>query len=301
MDQESIFDVVIVGGGFAGLSAGLQIARARRSVLTIDNQEPRNRFVSNIHSVFGFDGQSRESILTTARNQLAAYPTASFLEGEATSITGTIGAFDVALSGGRTVRAARIILAVGVSDMLPDIRGLSDRWGHSALHCPYCHGYEVKGERLGVLATSSVAPHQAEIVRDWGKVTMFLNDGFHLDGDAHAKLAGIGIAVEPSPLVEISGPDREISHAVLKDGRKVELDALFLAPETKITTPLFKQLGCETDAGLLGDYISCDEWQATSVPGVYAAGDAAAGWTNASVAIASGVTAGVGAHQSFLT
>lgn len=300
MDQGSPFDVVVIGGSFAGLSAAMQIARARRSVLVIDSGKPRNRFASHSHGFLAQDGKTPEEILTVARDQLFAYPTASLMNETVMSARGEKDAFELSTSSGNVVYGKRIIIAVGVSDQLPNLPGLKEKWGQGVLHCPYCHGYEIAGDRLGVFATSNIAAHQAHVVRDWGKVTVFLQDGFVFDADAQGELEKMGLPVEPVPLAGIEGEGRDISHVVLKDGRKVALDALFVAPQTEMSTPIATQLCCETTPGPLGDFITVDDWQATSVPGVFAAGDAASGWTNATIASAAGVQAGVAAHQSLL-
>jgi thioredoxin reductase len=300
MVEGSPFDVVVIGGSFAGLSAAMQIARARRSVLVIDSGKPRNRFASHSHGFLGQDGKTPEEILTVAREQLSAYPTASFMHETVASATGEKDAFELTRTSGTVIKAKRLIIAVGVSDQLPDLPGLKEKWGDGVLHCPYCHGYEIAGNRLGVFATSNIAAHQAHVVRDWGRVTVFLRDGFSFDADAQSELEKMDVPVESVPLAGIEGEGRSISHVVLKDGRRVALDALFVAPQTEMSSPIAKQLGCETTPGPLGDFITVDDWQATSVRGVYAAGDAATGWTNATIASAAGVQAGVAAHQSLI-
>ena len=146
-------DAIVIGGSFAGLSAAVHIARARRSVCIIDAGKPRNRFADTSHGFFGQDGDPPLAMIARAQAQVEAYPTVSTIAAEATSARATDGGFEVALAGGRTMTARKLVLAFGISDMLPDIPGLTERWGKSVLHCPYCHGFEYAGRRLGVLQT----------------------------------------------------------------------------------------------------------------------------------------------------
>ncbi|HEU4521431.1 MAG TPA: NAD(P)/FAD-dependent oxidoreductase, partial [Thermoanaerobaculia bacterium] len=135
-------DVIIIGGSFAGLSAAMYIARGRRSVCVIDTGAPRNRFAQHSHGFFGQDGSEPGAMLVTARTQVAAYPTVSFIDGKAVKAERTAHGFSVTLATGETLESTKVVLAYGVSDELPSIPGLAERWGKSVLHCPYCHGFE---------------------------------------------------------------------------------------------------------------------------------------------------------------
>lgn len=293
------YDAIVVGGSFAGLSAAMQLARARRRVLVIDAGLPRNRFSPASHGFFGQDGKSPSEILREAARQVAAYPTVSFVQGEATAASPVDGGFSVALKDGREERATRLVLATGVRDELPPIPGLQERWGRTVLHCPYCHGYEVAGGPLGVLARHPpLALHQAELIPDWGPTTLFTQGLFELDADQAAHLAGRGVQVEPVPVVELLGEAPSLEAVRLADGRVVPVRALFTAPAVRMASPLAEGLGCAFEQGPLGPYILVDDRKQTTVAGVYAAGDAAGPMHNATLASASGVLAGVGAHQS---
>ena len=162
-----IHDVIIVGGSFAGLSAAMQLARARRRVLVIDAGRPRNRFARTSHGFLGQDGRTPAEILETARAQLSRYPTFELRHDEATRAESCDDAFEVGLASGATVRARRLVLATGVVDELPEIPGFAERWGASVLHCPYCHGYEVAGGRIGVLGDGEGGVHKGSLLRDW--------------------------------------------------------------------------------------------------------------------------------------
>jgi thioredoxin reductase len=165
-------DAIVIGGSFAGLSAAMYIARARRSVCVIDTGAPRNRFATQSHGFLAQDGSEPGAMLATARSQVAEYPTATFIDGEAVSAATTPHGFSVALATGEVRESARLVLAFGISDELPAIPGLVERWGKSVLHCPYCHGFEFSGQRLGVLNVSPMSIHQAMLIAEWGPTTL---------------------------------------------------------------------------------------------------------------------------------
>ncbi len=301
------YDVVVVGGSWAGLSAAMQLARARRRVLVVDAGRPRNRFARAAHGFLGQDGRAPAAILETARAQVLAYPTAALRHDEATRAAPSAGGgFDVALASGGGARARRLVLATGIVDDLPDLPGLRERWGATVLHCPYCHGYEVAGRRLGVLAAGEGSVHQALLLPDWSDdVTLFTNGTFEPTAAHRDALAARGVRVEPRPVDSLVGDGPALDGVRLRApdgapgaGDLVPVDALFTTSRTRMASPLAEQLGCALDDGPFGAVIRTDARKETTVPGVYAAGDAARAPHNATWAAADGVTAGVYAHQS---
>ena len=298
--MQHVYDALVVGGSWAGLSAAMQLARARRRVLVVDAGRPRNRFAHTSHGFLGQDGRTPAAILETARAQVLAYPTAELLHDQAARAEPGDGAFEVALASGATLRARRLVLATGIVDELPDVPGLRERWGTSVLHCPYCHGFEVADGRLGVLAVGEQSVHQALLLPDWSAdVTLFTNGAFEPTAAQLATLAGRGVRVEPRRVVELVGDGAALAGVRLADGGGVVgLDALFTASRTRMASPLAEQLGCAFDDGPFGPVIRTDARKETTVTGVYAAGDAARVPHNATWASADGVTAGVYAHQS---
>lgn len=295
------YDAVVVGGSFAGLAAALQLGRARRRVLVVDAGRPRNRFARASHGFPGQDGRAPAEIMNTVRAEVLAYPTAGFLLDEATHARATGDGFELSLASGATLAASRLILATGVADDLPDVPGLRERWGVSVLHCPYCHGYEVAGRRFGVLAAGEMAAHQALLVRDWSAdVTLFLNGTMQPDAEQRAQLAPRGVRIEARPVAALVGEGVELSGVRLEDGEVIGIDALFTQPRTRMASPLAEQLGCEFEDAPAGPIIRTDATKETSVPGVFAAGDAARAFTNATLAAADGVQAGVSAHRSLV-
>ena len=294
------YDAIVIGGSYAGLSATMQIGRARRRVLLVDGGLPRNRFARSVHGFLGQDGKAPADILRSAASQIEAYPTVEFGRDQALAVCAVDGGFAVTLETGQEHAAARLILATGVKDELPSIAGMRERWGVSVLHCPYCHGYEVGDRALGVLANHPESSLQAELIPDWGRTIFFTQGIVDPDGERLARLTARGVRVERTPVIELLGKVPELEAVKLIDGRVVPLDALFTVPQTVMASPLAEQLGCAFDDGPTGPYIRVDDWKMTSLEGVYAAGDAASPMHNATFASAAGVAAGVGAHQSLV-
>ena len=293
-------DAIVIGGSFAGLSAALYIARARRSVCIIDTGLPRNRFAKHSHGFFAHDGSAPHAMLATARAQVAAYPTVTFVDGEAASATKTPDGFSVTLASDDVLESVRLVLAFGISDELPGIPGLAARWGHSVLHCPYCHGYEFSGHRLGVLQVSPKSIHQAMLISEWGPTTLYLNGGSEPDDASLAELTKRGVAIEPRPLVALHGDGSRLSSIELADGRFSATDALYIGPRTRLNSQIAQHLGCELDDAQFGPIIRTDAEKTTTVPGVYAAGDITRGAHTVTFAAADGVTAGLAVHRSLI-
>lgn len=293
-------DAIIIGGSFAGLSAAMYIARARRSVCIIDAGSPRNRFAAHSHGFFAQDGSEPASILATARSQVAAYPTATFIDGKVIRAASEPDGFSIELATGEVLESARLVLAFGISDELPVIPGLAERWGSSVLHCPYCHGYEFSGQRLGVLNVSPMSIHQAMLIAEWGPTTLYLNGVSEPDDASLAKLQARDVAIEPAPVGALHGESARLSAIELADGRMSGADALFLGPRNHLNSEIAQQLGCEMDEAPFGRIIRTDSQKLTTVPGVYAAGDITRGAHNVTWASADGVTAGMAVHRSLI-
>ena len=292
-----VYDVIIVGGSYSGISAGLQLARARRKVLVIDAGQRRNRFAHSSHGFLGQDGRNPGTIASEARAQLLAYPTVEWMSQPAIQAKTEDGGYVITAANGEQFAARRLILATGVVDELPEISGLSERWGQRVFHCPYCHGYELDGGQVGVLAASPMAIHQALMLPDWGPTTLFLNEVFEPDADQLAMLARRGVVVEPEPVLSVGGEQADVT---LASGRVIKLAGLFTQPRTRMGSPLAAQLGCEFEAGPTGDFIKVDAMRETNVPGVFACGDAAIAAGNVAIAVGDGARTGGAAHQSLI-
>jgi thioredoxin reductase len=294
-------DVIIVGGSYAGLAAALQLARARRRVLVLDGGQRRNRFVSASHGFLGHDGASPTELAAKGKAEVLAYPTVEWRDELAIELRAITGGFTVHTASGQHP-AKRLILATGVVDELPSIAGLAERWGKAVFHCPYCDGYERERGRLGVLATSPLSMHYAQLVAEWsapGQTTLFLDQQVEPSSEQLAELAAAGVAVEREKVVAAEGPEPGIVLR-LRDGRTFALAGLFVVPPTRLPGGFAEQLGCELEQGPAGPFFKTDESKETSVPGVFACGDAALAKNTVSFAVADGVRAGIGAHQSLV-
>ncbi|XXN66756.1 NAD(P)/FAD-dependent oxidoreductase (plasmid) [Enterobacter ludwigii] len=292
-----IYDVIIVGGSYSGISAGLQLARARRKVLVIDAGQRRNRFASQSHGFLGQDGRNPGEIAIEALAQLLLYPTVEWISQTAIHAKTGDDGYVVTVMSGEHFATRRIILATGVVDKIPEIPGLSERWGQRVFHCPYCHGYELDGGPIGVLAASPLAIHHALMLPDWGPTTLFLNEVFEPDGDQLVNLDRRGVIVEAEPVLSVGGEQADVT---LASGRVIKLAGLFTQPRTHMASSLAAQLGCEFEAGPTGEFIRVDAMRETNVSGIFACGDAAIGAGNVAIAVGDGARTGAAAHQSLM-
>jgi thioredoxin reductase len=292
------YDVLVVGGSYAGLAAALQVARARRRVAVIDSGCRRNRFAARAYGLLGHDGEDPGDILDKARADLQKYPTYTLIRGSAVTAERSDIGFEVRTEAGAVLQARRVVLAVGVTDELPDIPGLAERWGQTAFHCPYCHAYELADGELGVLATGLMSAHTALLLPDWAKTTFFTRGLFDLSDEQTTALDRRGVTIEREPVTQLSGGEGQVC-VHLGDGRIVELSGIHVASKTKVASTLAAQLGCAFDDGPLGSYVKVDEMQETTVPGVFACGDMSMP-ANVSVAIGDGSLAGLMVHHSLV-
>jgi thioredoxin reductase len=290
-------DFTVIGGSYAGMSAALQLARARRQVLVVDAGQRRNRFVDaageTSHGFLTQDGRAPAEIVADAREQLMNYPNVEWLSGTAEDARVTSdGRLEFRVDHG-PISTGRLILATGVRDELPPVPGLAERWGRSIFHCPYCHGYEMNAGSIGIIAGSPLALHHALMLPDWGSSTLFLNGAYTPSDEDLAAIARRGTKIEATPIARIDGH----ADVVLQDGRTLRMNGLFTQPHTLLASPVAEQLGCALEDGPMGLFIKVDDFKATSVPNVFACGDAARAAGNVTLAVADGVMAGFGAHR----
>lgn len=291
-------DFAVIGGSYGGLSAALQLARARRQVLVVDAGQRRNRFVDaageTSHGFLTQDGRPPAEIAADAREQLMNYPNVEWMHGTADEArVAADGRLEFRV-GHDTISSHRLILATGVRDELPPVPGLAERWGRSIFHCPYCHGYEMNAGRIGIIAASPLALHHAIMLPDWGSPTLFLNGAYTPSAEDLAAIARRGTQVETTLIDRIDGH----ADVVLQDGRMISLNGLFTQPRTLLASPVAEQLGCALEDGPMGLFIKVDDFKATSVPNVFACGDAARAAGNVTLAVADGAMAGFGAHRA---
>jgi thioredoxin reductase len=300
MDMDPL-DVVVVGGGPAGLSAALLLGRSRRRTLLLDGGEGRNAPSHAAHSFLTRDGISPAELRRIGREQLGAYPSVEVRDVEATDATAHRDGFGLTLAGGVTVATRRIVLATSVRDVPPAIPGLPERYGRSVFHCPYCHGWEVRDQPLAVLAEPDMAEMHASLIRNWSRDLVLLTHGDALAPDAIGRLEASGIVVRTDPIAHLDGEEGDPIQIHLVSGETIERAALFIRPALEPRTALAQRLGCElvTD-GMVPGLIRVDERQETTVPGVYAAGDVATPMQQIATAVASGATAGAMVNHSLV-
>ena len=286
-----MFDVLIIGGSYAGLSAALALGRARRSVLVLDGRRPRNRFTPHAHNLLLHDGDAPADLAARARQQVAAYPTIQLLEAQAISAeTQPDGTFTVATEAHGVFEASRLLLATGLRDELPPVPGFAECWGKSVIHCPFCHGYEVADQPTGIWNNGPEVEHQVKMLLNWSRqLTVFTNGPATFGPEVHELLETEGVGLVQTPVAELLHTDGQLTALRLADGRTWPLPVLYARLPWHQASELPAQLGCEITEQVL---ISTDASYRTTVPGVYAAGDCTVAPPQLALAIAAGNLAG---------
>lgn len=274
------YDVVVVGGGAAGLNAALVLTRARRRVAVIDAGQPRNAPAAHMHGFLGSDGMAPSGLLAVGRAEVAGYG-GQLIPGTVASITSCARAgssrqwFKVVLTDGYALRARRVLVTTGLRDDIPDVPGVRDRWGRDVLHCPYCHGYEVRDQLIGVLAgapsTTAESIAHAQIIRQWSDDVVFFANGSSLTADQREQLVARAIGIIDSPVTRLVVEHDRLVGAELATGQFVPRDVMFVRPAFVPNDTLLTGLGCATGPN---GWVSVDATGRTSVPGVWAAGNA---------------------------
>jgi thioredoxin reductase len=276
-DMTETYEVIVVGGGAAGLSAALVLGRARRRTLVVDAGEPRNAPAAHMQGYLSRDGMPPAEFLAVGREETARYGVDLVRDRAVDAVRDADGEFDVTLGGGRTVHARQLVLATGLKDELPPVPGVAERFGRDVLHCPYCHGWEVRDRTFGVLATTPLSVHQALMVSQWSKdVTLFLHTiaEDQLSDQDLRRLAAAGVAVVPGEVAGLVVDGDRLTGLRLADGTTYDRCVLFVAPRPLPRTGLFERLGAELRETPFGTYPVVDERGLTTVPGLWAAGNA---------------------------
>ena len=284
-------DVISVGGSYAGLSAAMALGRALRKVLVIDGGKPANRFTPHSHNFITHDGRTPAEIAEMARNQVDEYPTIKRTDGFAISAEKTGNDFMVHLSSGDTYVSKKLIFATGIIDQMPDIPGFSECWGKSVLHCPYCHGYEVRDEATGILGNGEYGFEFSGLIRNWtSQLTLFTNGQSTLSPVQSEKLANRKIPVVEKEIEKLDHHNGRLQRIIFKDGTVSFINALYARPSFVQHCSVPELLGCElTPEG----YIKTDSSQKTTIDGVFACGDNITRMRTVANAVAMGTTAGM--------
>lgn len=270
MDQ---YDVLVIGGGAAGLSAAVTLARSLRRVLVVDAGQPRNAPAHAAHNLLGREGINPHDLLSVGRREARAYG-AEIVSDEAIRVRRDGSTFIVSLASGREVFARRLLLATGLVDELPDVPGLRTLWGSRVLHCPYCHGYEVRGQRIAVLATAPpMAAHQALLFRQLSDVvTVLLHQQTGFDPDETARLQARGVRLLPGAVERIEDAGEELG-VIFTDGTRLTVDAVAVQPRMNARGDLYAQLGGQLSDHPMGHFIETGLLGRTPIDGVWAAGN----------------------------
>jgi thioredoxin reductase len=298
------YDVIVIGGGAAGLSGAIALARSRRTVLVIDAGDPRNAPAGHVHNFLTQDGTPPAELYQKGRRELAGYG-GEVAEARVESITRDGDLFRVSL-GGRRVEARRLLVTTGARDELPDVPGLAERWGRDVLHCPYCHGWEVRDQRVGVLSTSPAAAHQALLFRQLtGHVTVLTHRGPGLTDEQRGQFGDLGIAVVDGEVAAVESADDHLTGVRLADGAAVRLDALVVAPVCRARAELLAPLGLEpaefrVGDTLMGTYVAAGPGGSTPVRALYVAGNIADVQAQVVSAAAAGLMAGAAINTDLI-
>ena len=269
------YDVVVVGGGAAGLEGALMLARARRSVLVVDAGEPRNAPAGGVHGFLSRDGIPPAELSEIGRGEVRGYG-GMIVSGSVTDARRIDDGFTVSISDGRRVHARRLLVTTGLVDELPDVPGIRERWGRDVLHCPYCHGWEISDQPVGVLATGPMSVHQALMFRQWtDDVVLFRHTGPEPTAEELEQLEARGVRVVGGVVASLVIEDDHLTGVRLADGTVVERRALVVAPRFAARVDALASLGLDTELEPMsgGQYIPADWSGLTKVPGVWVAGN----------------------------
>lgn len=290
MPDNNNFEIIIIGGSYSGLSAAMSLGRALRNVLIIDSEKPRNKQTPYSHNFLTQDGRTPKQIATLAKEQVSQYKTVKFHSGLAVKGVKTEKGFEIKTQAGDLFYSKKLILATGLSDIIPDIKGFSECWGISVIHCPYCHGYEVKYEKTGILGNGDYGFEFSRLVNNWTKdLTLYTNGKSTLTKDQTEKLRKHNIPIVEKEIDGFEHINGQIQNIVFTDNSKTSITAIYARPELIQHSEIPAQLGCElTEKGA----VKVDTSQKTTIYGVFACGDNSNSSRDIALAVSAGMVAG---------
>jgi thioredoxin reductase len=298
MTDHRAFDVIITGGSYSGLAAGMALGRALRKVLIIDSNKPCNRQTPHSHNFLTQDGRTPGEIAENAKQQVMKYNRVEFLDDLVINVSKTETGFVIYTKSGKTFTALKIIFATGISDIMKDIEGYAECWGISVLHCPYCHGYEVRHQKTGILGNGEYGFEFSMLISNWTKyLTLFTNGKSSLTADQSAKLKSHDIEIIEKEVIKLEHSNGNIQKIRFSDGTTSLVSALYAHSLFVQHCDIPEKLGCEiTEEG----YIRTDASQKTTIHGVYACGDNTTRLRTVANAVALGTTAGMMVNKEII-
>jgi len=284
------YEIVIVGGSYAGMSAALALGRSQRKVLVVDGMNPCNKPTAHSHNFLTQDGSPPSKIASIARKQVLEYPSVEWLDDNVYDIMGESDDFEVSMDRNGTVLGKRIILATGLKDLLPNIPGFSECWGKTIIHCPYCHGYEFSDQKTGILVPGDQALEMVKLINNWTKdLTLFLNGTDDLNSDHQELIRSKSIRIVENEIKEVIHHEGKLQHLIMNDGSEESLVALYSRVPTEQKLTFLKNLGCEITES---NHIEVDMFGKTTIDCVYAVGDCAHPMRSVAAAVYTGNISG---------
>ncbi|MEO5777315.1 MAG: NAD(P)/FAD-dependent oxidoreductase [Flavobacterium sp.] len=298
MKNKKIFDVIIIGGSYSGLAAGMALGRALKQVLIIDSGMPCNRQTPYSHNFITQDGKSPAEITAIAKHQVEKYNTVTFFNGIADKGTKTENGFEITTAAGEIFSATKLVFATGIKDIMPNIFGFSECWGISVLHCPYCHGYEVKNEITGILGNGDYAFEFGKLISNWtSALTIYTNGKSTLTQEQTEQLFSHNIAIVETAIDRFEHDYGHIQKIIFKNGNKSPVTAIYTRTPFKQHSGIPESLGCAlTEEG----YIKIDAAHKTTVDGIYAAGDNVSRMRTVANAVSMGTTTGMMVNKEII-
>ncbi|MFD2414929.1 NAD(P)/FAD-dependent oxidoreductase [Amycolatopsis pigmentata] len=303
MTSSESVDVVVVGGGPAGLSGALTLARARRTVVVLDDGHPRNASAAGAHGFLSRDGIGPTELLAIGTKEVERYG-ARIVSTRAVAARADADGFTVRTREGGTCHARRLLIATGLTDKLPEIPGLRERWGHDVLHCPYCHGWEVRDQHLGVIGSGPGAYHSVSLFRQWSdRITFFGHTGPGPGDEQREQFAALGVEIVAGEIERLDIAGNRLRGVRLLGGTIVDLDAIVVAPRFVANSDILSglRLSATDHPWGIGTHIPAGPGGTTSVPGVWAAGNITDPTAGVVQAAAAGVTAAAGINMDLIT
>lgn len=296
--MEKNTEVIIIGGSYAGLSAAMALGRSMRNVLIIDSGLPCNRQTPHSHNFITHDGTPPNVILSNAKSDVQKYSTIKWITAIATGVAQTESGFEVTTNEGKAFNTKKVLIATGLKDIMPPIGGFAECWGISVLHCPYCHGFEVRGMKTAVIGNGDLGFEFAKMISHWTKDLVLLTNGVStLTGEQRMKIESRGIEIIESELESIVHDNGYVERVNLADGGVIDVKAIYAKLPFVQHSDIPEKLGCEfTESGVL----KVDNMQKTTIKGVFAAGDNANAARSLSFAVASGTLAGVSINRELI-